>query len=159
MHSRAKVAAVALGATLSLSSCSLTSSVTTSNQYNPSDGTGVVVGDVRAQNLLLVTTAEGEPAALIGYLYNDDDAATATVTIAIGDTEETYTIAPMEGVQLGLGAGSQKFVTAAPAAPGLVGSYTVAVDAVGASTGTLPIVDGTLAEYQQVLEDLVAASS
>jgi hypothetical protein len=159
VHSRAKVAAVALGATLVLSSCSLTSSITTSNQYDPSDGTGVVVGDVRAQNLLLVASAEGEPAALIGYLYNDDDGATATVTVTIGDTEETYRLAPMEGVQLGLGEGSEEFVTVAPADPGLIDSYTVTVEEVGASTGALPIVDGTLAEYQQVLTELDAVSS
>jgi hypothetical protein len=157
VHTRAKVAAVALGATLSLSSCSLTASITTSNEYDPSDGTGAVVGDVRAQNFLLVTTAEGEPAALVGYLYNDDDAP-ANVTVTVGGTEENYTIAPMEGVQLGLGEGSEAFVTVAPANPGLVGSYTVSVADSAATTGSLPIVDGTLPEYQSVLADLATAS-
>lgn len=158
MHTRAKVAAVALGATLSLSSCSLTASITTSNEYDPSDGTGAVVGDVRAQNFLLVTTAEGEPAALVGSLYNDDD-ATATVDVTVGTTVQTYTIAPMSSVQLGLNDGSEAFITTSPANPGLVASYTVSVADAAATTGTLPIVDGTLPEYQTVLEDLENASS
>lgn len=158
MHTRAKVAAVALGAMLSLSSCALTASITTSNQYDASDGTGAVAGDVRAQNFLLVTTAEGEPAALIGYLYNDDDAATATVNVTVGTTVQTYDIAPMGSVQLGLNDGSQAFITTSPADPGLVGSYTVSVADSAAAAGTLPIVDGTLPEYQPVLAELATAS-
>lgn len=157
MHTRAKVAAVALGAMLSLSSCSLTASITTSNQYDPSDGTGTVVGDVRAQNLLLVTTGEGQPAALVGYLYNNDDAA-ASVDVTVGTTVETYTIAPMGSVQLGLNEGSEAFITTSPANPGLLGSYTVTVAGTAAATGTLPIVDGTLPEYQPVLEGLATVS-
>lgn len=157
MHTRAKVAAVALGAMLSLSSCALTASITTSNQYDPSDGTGAVVGEVQAQNFLLVTTAEGEPAALVGYLYNDGD-ATATVDVTVGTTVQTYTIAPMGSVQLGLDDGSEAFITTSPANPGLVGSYTVSVADSAATTGTLPIVDGTLPEYQTVLADLATVS-
>jgi len=142
---------------LSLSSCALTASITTSNDYDPSDGTGTVVGDVSAQNLLLVTTAEGEPAALVGYLYNNNN-ATATVNVTVGSTVETYRIAPMGSVQLGLNDGSEAFITTAPADPGLVGSYTVSVADNAAETGTLPIVDGTLPEYQQVLDALATAS-
>lgn len=157
MHSRAKVAAVALGAMLSLSSCALTASITTSNAYDASDGTGTVVGDVSAQNLLLVTTAEGDPAALLGYLYNNND-ATVTVDVTVGTTVQTYTIAPMGSVQLGLGDGSEAFITTSPANPGLVGNYTVSVADVAVATGTLPIVDGTLPEYQPVLAELATAS-
>jgi len=156
VHSRAKVVAVALGAMLALSSCSLTASITTSKQYEPSDGTGLMVGEVRAANFLLVTTAEGEPAALVGYLYNDGD-ATATVNVAVGSTEQTYRIAPMGSVQLGLDDGSDEFLTTAPANPGLLGSYTVTVADTAAANGNLPIVDGTLPEYQQVLEELAIA--
>jgi len=137
VHTRAKVAAVALGAMLSLSSCALTASITTSKEYDPSDGTGAVVGDVRAQNLLLVTTAEGEPATLVGYLYNGGGTE-ATVNITVGATDRTYSIAPMGSVQLGL-------------------SDTVSVADSAATTGTLPIVDGTLPEYQAVLADLATA--
>jgi len=157
VHARAKVAAVALGAMLALSSCSLTASITTSNQYNPSDGIGVQVGGVRAENVLLVSTEEGAPAALVGYLYNDND-STVSVDVAVGDTVETYSIQPMGSVQLGLADGSQAFVTTAPANPGLVSSFTVTVKDRAAQTGTLPIVDGTLSEYQQVLDNLDAVS-
>ena len=157
MHSRAKVAAVALGAMLSLSSCALTASITTSNEYDASDGTGTVVGDVSAQNFLLVTTAEGEPAALVGYLYNGN-AATATVDVTVGTTVQSYDIAPMGSVQLGLSDGSEAFITTSPANPGLVGSYTVSVADIAVATGTLPIVDGTLPEYQPVLAKLATAS-
>lgn len=157
MHTRAKVAAVALGAMLSLSSCALTASITTSNEYDASDGTGAVVGEVRAQNFLLVTTGEAEPAALVGYLYNDGD-ATATVDVTVGTMVQTYDIAPMGSVQLGLSDGSEAFITTSPADPGLVGSYTVSVADSAATTGTLPIVDGTLPEYQSVLAELATAS-
>jgi len=157
VHSRAKVAAVAIGAMLILSSCSLNASITTSDQYDPSDGTAVAVGDVRALNILLVTTAEGEPAALVGALYNDHETADATVTIAVGNTEETYEIAPMEGVQLGVAEGTEEFITIAPTDPGLFSDYTVTVAGAGAATGALPVVDGTLPEYADVLVDLAVA--
>lgn len=158
MHPRAKVAAAAIGATLFLSSCSLVSAITTSEEYNPSDGTAVTVSEVRALNLLLIGTSEGEPAALVGYLYNDNPTANATVTVAVGDTERNYVIAPLGSVQLGLGEGAVEFITEAPADPGLFSTYTVTVRDVGASTGALPIVDGTLPQYQDVLEELPSAT-
>ncbi len=157
MHSRAKVAAVALGAMLSLSSCALTASITTSDDYSPSDGIGTVVGGVSARNLLLVTTAEGEPAALVGYLYNNNN-TTASVNLTVGSTARTYEIAPMGSVQLGLNDGSEAFITNSPSAPGLLSSFTVSVADSAATTGTLPIVGGTLPEYQSVLEELATAT-
>ncbi|MCB2413322.1 hypothetical protein LGT39_10750 [Demequina sp. TTPB684] len=159
MHSRAKVAAVALGAALVLSSCSLTSSVTTSLEYDPSDGTSVAVGDVRALNITLITTAEGEPGAVIGALYNAHLTEEATVTLEIGGTEETYDIPPMVGIQLGVGEGTEEFVTTAPTNPGLFGTYTVTVEGEGAATGALPVMDGTLPQYADVLEELEASAS
>lgn len=158
MHARAKVAAAALGAMLALSSCSLAASITTSNQYSPSDGIGVQVGGVRAENLLLVSSEEGAPAALVGYLYNDNDSA-VSVDVAVGETSQSYSLPPRGSVQLGLADGSQAFVTTAPASPGLIGSFTVTVKDRAAQTGTLPIVDGTLPEYQPILDALGTATN
>ena len=158
MHARAKFAAVILGAALSLAGCALTANITTSLDYSASDGAAVVVGDVRAQNLLLVTAGEGEPAALTGTLYNDGDAP-VSITVTVGSTADTYAIEPMDSVQVGPGVGAEAFITTAPFAPGLLASATLTVENSAAGTTPVPIVDGTLPEYQTVLDALDAFES
>lgn len=151
MHARATVAAIALGAALSLSGCALTADITTSQAYDPSDGSGVVVGDVTTQNLLLVTSGVGEPSVLIGTLYNggNDD---ATVTVAVAGTAAEVTIDPMSSVTLGLGDDATAIVVAAPAAPGSLATVSVSVTQQASQALPVPVVDGTLEEYQAVLD-------
>ena len=165
MTARSLSAASALGAVLalsilalSLSGCALTAQVTTGKPYSPSDGIDATVSSVVAQNLLLVTTGEGEPAALLGALYNDSgDAVTVQVTVA--QQNVSFTIPAKSTVILGLADGNQEFITESPVAPGLTADVTITVANRASSTKPLPVLDGTLPEYQGVLNDLAASGS
>jgi hypothetical protein len=126
---------------------------TTGKPYDASDGTGGTVGSVLAQNLLLITSGEGQPAALIGSLYNDSNAS-IEVQVTVADHEESFTIPAMSTVTLGLDDGDQDFVTDAPVAPGRNAEVSIAVEGNGSSTKPLPVLDGTLPEYQSVIDDL-----
>lgn len=154
MHTRATLAAVAL-AVLPLTSCALTADITTSNPYDASDGTGAVLGDVRSQNFLLVTSGEGDEAVLVGALTNDGDEA-VVVTVTVGKDDVTVKV-PAEGsVTLGLAEGQSRLVTTADVAPGLLTSVEVAVSGGGSEVKPLPVVDGTLPEYAAVLDQLAS---
>ena len=160
MAVRSLSVAGALGAALalSLSGCALTAQVTTGNPYSASDGTNATVSSVIAQNLLLITTGEGEPAALVGALYNDStDAVTVQVTVA--QENATFTIPAMSTVTLGLTDGDEEFITDAPVAPGRSANVTISVANEASSTKPLPVLDGTLTEYQGILDDLASAGS
>jgi len=157
-RSLSAVGAIGAVLVLSLSGCSLTAQVTTGKHYSPSDGTNATVSSVVVQNLLLVTTGEGEPAALVGALYNDsEDAVTVQVTVAQEDV--SFAIPAMSTVTLGLADGNQEFITDAPVAPGLTSSVTITVADEASSTKPLLVLDGTLPEYQGILDELAASGS
>lgn len=153
MHARAKVAAVAFGATLSLAGCSLAASITTSNEYDPSDGTGATVGDISSENFLLITSGKGEPAALIGTLYNAG-ADAESVVITVGSDSETVTVPAMGSLTLGLGEGQEAFVTTSPVLPGLLAEVSIEPAGQAPAEKPLPVMDGTLPEYDAVLTQL-----
>ena len=67
----ARIAAVAVAAVV-LAACSAINPITTQDKYQSSDGATVPIGDTaRGINLLVVTTAVGEPAVLTGSIRND----------------------------------------------------------------------------------------
>ncbi len=158
MAPRSLSATGALGAVLImvLSGCSLTADVTTGKAYNASDGISGTVSNVTAQNLLLITTGEGEPAVLVGALYNGSDVE-VTVQVSVALDQASFTIPAMSTVTLGLAEGNQEFIIDAPVAPGLNSEVTIAVADEASSTKPLPVLDGTLPEYQGVLEELAAS--
>lgn len=157
MAARSVSALGALGVAiaLSLSGCSLAAQVTTNQPYDASDGTGGNVGSVLAQNLLLITSGEGEPAALIGSLYNDSNES-VDVRVTVAEHEESFSIPAMSSVTLGLADGNQNFVTDAPVAPGRNSQVSISVDGDAQTTKPLPVLDGTLPEYQRVVEELAS---
>jgi len=158
VHARVKVAALVLGAALSLSACSLAASITTSNAYEPSDGIGLELGDVSTANFLLVSSGAGEPAALVGTLFNKGDEP-ARVFITIGGETTDIVVAPHAVVTLGVGEGERSVLTTSPVAAGGIAELSVQVEGVAPVTSPLPVLDGTLEEYRPVLEALEASAS
>ncbi len=158
MHARVKVVALALGAALSLSACSMAASITTSNPYDPSDGIGITLGDVSTANLLLVSSGAGEPAVLVGTLYNEGNEPTR-VTVAVGGDSTEIVVAPHTLVTLGMGDGERKLITTSPVAAGGIAEVSIQVEGVAPVSSPLPVLDGTLEEYQPVLEALAASDA
>lgn len=64
-----------------LSGCAALSPMSTQEPYNPGDGVSLDLGDVAVRDLVVVGTAEGEPATVLAFVVNSspDD---VTVTIA-----------------------------------------------------------------------------
>jgi hypothetical protein len=153
--SRVRVAVVALAAAVSLTACSGVSPLTALKPYAASDGLQVTAGDVRGLNFILLTRGAGEPATLTGTLDNTGTSA-ATATLAIGDATETFGVPAGSSVRLGFADGDIAVVaSAAPAAPGLIATVVLTVG--GTSTSVpVPVLDGTLPEYGEVLDDLDA---
>jgi hypothetical protein len=137
-------AVVLVGA--ALTGCSATNQITTAEPYSPSDGVRAELGDVTAENLLLLTSAEGAPAALQGALTNRGTAA-VTVSITSGAVAVgTVRLDPAETVLLG-GETGKAITFAASNPPGGVDPLTLATGPGGTLTVSVPVLDGTLPEY------------
>ena len=124
-------AAAAVAAIAVLAGCSATNPITTSFDYDPSDGVSQRLGDVRVGNLLLLTAEEGGAGTFVGFVANGGGQP-AAVVIALGGDETVD-------------------VEAVPAAPGSKVDVTVTTDVSGAATVQVPVLDGTLPEYADLL--------
>ncbi len=149
MTRRALGIAATAALALTMSGCAFTSPISSQLDYAPSDGARVVLSpdnsDVRVENVMILTAAEGEPAQVFGIIANDTG-EDATVTVAIegesaevdvparGFTDLSAELSPYEGLNLIPGATAEAAFT-----------YR------GTVTHSIPILDGTLAPYDQYL--------
>lgn len=89
----------ALVLTVLLSGCAVFSPMTTELPYNPGDGIGVSLGDVEVRDLLVVGTAQGEPATVSAYVVNRS-AQDVTVSFAAqGGTPATLDVPARSALQ------------------------------------------------------------
>ncbi len=152
LHAPARIAAAALIA-LSMTGCSLAVTPITQKQYSASDGIRVELEDATGLNLLIVSTAADEPAALIGSFENatSDD---IEISVVLGAGETSFEV-PAEGVAtLGTGSGETEVVGTSPVDPGLIGTITVTTPGSGTTEVDVPVLDGTLEEYASTLDAL-----
>jgi hypothetical protein len=156
-HRLAAAGIVALvGATLA--GCSATNPITTAVAYSPSDGVRAALGDVTAENLLVLTSAQGAKAALQGALTNR---GTAAVTVSLSsDTGSigTVTLAANQTVLLGGDDGTTlTFTSSNP--PGALDPLTLATGPDGRMSVSVPVLDGTLPEYATLVPTPTATAS
>lgn len=159
----ARLAPVALAAGLVLTGCSATNPMLTQLDYNASDGLDLQVGDVRGINLFVVTAAEGEPGVLVGALTNEDD-EDVTVEISVSgedgaSTDPVRVEVPAGGTVSFAGAESTEGrvqaeeveLDAVPARPGAHVTLEVRVGTGESVTRRVPVLDGTLEPYDELL--------
>ena len=153
-----KALALALSAALLLSGCSLIAKITTSEPYDASDGVGAHVDDIVVQNFLIITTGEGDDAVLVGSVTNNGTQRTAVELSqpVEGGEQELIMVGPGETVRLGIAPGRELIVGTAETPPGSNADIKVAVRDGNSETLPVPVVDGTLPEYQRVLDNLPA---
>ncbi|MBT0993176.1 hypothetical protein KIN34_02585 [Cellulomonas sp. DKR-3] len=153
---RAVAAAAGLAVGLLLAGCSATNPIQTEHDYSPSDGVRVTVGDVRGNNLMLLTSGEGAPGVLHGAFTNDaTEDRTVTVSFAGADgaeaTDATTVQVPARSTVLLDGTEdegrAEVSVAATPVAPGDVATITLETDADGSTDLQVPVLDGTLPDY------------
>lgn len=148
-----RLAWIATGAlAVALAGCS---PITTQVPYAASDGVQAQVGDqVKAENLLIVTAAEGEPGVLLGGLTNLGDEATA-VTVTIGAQSVDIPLEPSQTALLGATEATESdsltvqdvAIDAVAAAPGDVTDISLSTPRAGSVTVAVPVLDGTLEQY------------
>lgn len=155
----ARIAAVAIAA-VALAACSAINPITSQNKYQASDGVTVPIGDTaRGINLLVVTAGVGEPAVLTGSIRNDA-AAQLDLTVSIdGSTTSQVTVPGQSTVQLGTKDGQSLVIGTAPVAPGLIAQVWFTTMDTGAFQAPVPVVDGTLDPYQDIVDSIPAAPS
>jgi hypothetical protein len=132
-----------------LSGCSATNPITTEVAYSASDGVRASLGDLTAENLLLVAAAADSPGALQGALSNRGDEA-LTVEIATGSSTERIRVASGETLLLG-GTEGEDVVLETPGAPGATTEMTLTTDDAGTVAVQVPVLDGTLPEYADLV--------
>jgi hypothetical protein len=141
----ATVAVALVGA--GLAGCSATNPITTQRPYSASDGVRVALGDLTAENLMILTAGEGEAASLHGAVSNDG-AEELTVTFALEDGTEigSVDVSAGDGVLIG-GTDGEQLLFTSPAVPGATADMTLTTASGGSERVYVPVLDGTLPEY------------
>lgn len=153
-------AAVLLGAT----GCSLESNVASLTPYAPSDGVQVNLDDIKLRNFIFLVSPEH--GALIGSVVNSGKYdQTVLIQYRDAETDETKTIsvAVEAGAKVDFGFNEQPALEISPekengdsaVAGGLVQVYA-SLTGGEAQTLEVPVLDGTLPEYADVINDLAA---
>ena len=143
----------ALAVAVTLSGCSATNQITTTLPYAASDGIRVEMEDLLFSNLLVLTAGEGEPGTLIGGITNRGDSDTDVSISLEGEAGDPIAV---DGGQTVLLSPDHETVDLdqVPAAPGSMVDLTLTSGSGGSRTVRVPVLDGTLPEYT----DLVSAA-
>ena len=153
----AAVAVALVGA--GLAGCSATNPITTQKPYAASDGVRVTLGDLTAENLLILTSGAGEAAGLQGAVSNDG-AEALEVTFALEDGTEigSVEVSPGDAVLLG-GTDAEQLVFESADVPGATSAVTVSTATGGSETLPVPVLDGTLSEYADLVPTAVPTTT
>lgn len=121
--------------------------IATQIPYAASDGVRVDVTDtVRVENLMIISAGEGEPGAFQGAVANS---GSDTVTVVIGD----LSVEVGSGITMLIGGedGEQLVLDSVPEPPGANLDLTVAAEGAQGELVPVPILDGTLPEYTDLV--------
>ncbi|WP_022918438.1 hypothetical protein [Ruania albidiflava] len=125
------------------------SPITTMQAYAPSDGVRAELGtQLRVENLLVLTSAEGAEGTVLGALVNESTSA-ADVTLAIDGVSGGQQLEVPAGGTLLLGPEHHEVaLSTVPAAPGATVPVQVSTSQSGSVTLDVPVLDGTLPYYE-----------
>ncbi|MGP0224943.1 MULTISPECIES: hypothetical protein [unclassified Paenarthrobacter] len=144
------IAAAAIGVgLLSVTGCGFVNAQQTNHQYSASDGIKADLGQLQLRNILIVASGENEPGRVIGAVFNNGSSdATLTINGANGAQTEIPVKANSE-TYLNTGADAAILSTAGTI-PGGLTPVTIRSGS-DSATVNVPVVDGTLPEYQEYL--------
>jgi len=136
------VAALAFGVT----SCGAINEQATTTNYAASDGINLDVADAQVRNLMFVANAEGTDARLIGTVVNDGDSA-VNLQIKAGSAAAVTVNVPANGEVKLEDDANKTVITNLGVKPG-EHAETDFSNAGTTEDFSVPVVDGTLAEYR-----------
>ncbi len=148
--------ALAASILVSTTGCSITDNIASLQQYAPSDGVSANYGDVKLRNFIYVV--EGEHRHLIGSIVNSglkNQTITLQYTDAATGDKTNFDVTVLAGQKLDFGFNEQPSLefNILGVAGGTTSLYIL-------QTGTpaqevvVPVLDGTLPEYADVIADL-----
>lgn len=143
----AAAAGSAVLAVLGATGCAAINEQATTLVYSPSDGIVERVGPVLLRNVLIVTSDEGEPGALLGSLFNESD-STVQVSIAGPSEEAQITIPAGEKFVFEDEASDAGTLEGVSGIPGSLVDLEFTVNSESETFG-VPVLDGTLEEYRE----------
>lgn len=144
------VPAAALGLGLALSACSATNPATTNVDYAASDGVDLTLGSLDLGNLLVLAASEGAPGTVLGSVTNGGSERTS-VQIGLPDADPV-TLQVDAGETVLLGPDQEPVdLDAVPAPPGALVELTVGSEADGTTSLQVPVLDGTLEQYADLV--------
>jgi hypothetical protein len=136
---------------LALTGCGYINAQQTSEQYAASDGTRSDVGPVQLRNMLIVATDENQPGRVIGAVYNSSS-NDVKVTLRGAEGAETEIPVGKNSYTLLNDSADAAILSTAGGKPGSLVDITVTEDGTNVNkTVKVPVVDGTLKEYQAYL--------
>jgi hypothetical protein len=151
--------AAAAAAVLGLAGCSATNPITTAEAYNVVDGVQAdLEPDVKAHNLLVVTAEEGAAGVMSGALANQGRETVEVTLQAEGADEVTIEVPARGAVLLGADGGEQVELDSVEAAPGSLLPVTLSTPQGGSTEVGVPVFDGTLPEYAELVPEEEQAS-
>ena len=148
---RSALATLAAAAIVGATGCSAINYQATTHQYDPSNGVGVEIEDVKYADIILLTTEEGQSARAIGSIVNTEygpEASPAEVEITVEGESFSTTLEPGERVSL---EHDEEFII--DGFDGDIGGFHDVEYTVDGETQTVPttVLDGTLKEYRDAL--------
>ncbi|MGC0272254.1 hypothetical protein ACO0LV_04565 [Pseudactinotalea sp. Z1739] len=148
---RRPLIAVALAVMIVLGACT---PPMTMNQYAAGDGARANLGSqVKVENLLVITEAEGSAGTLVGGVVNLWEQE-AEVSLSVQDMGEAVTVTVDPAATLLLHPEHESVVLpAVPVAPGATLEVQISTDNSGSITVPVPVLDGTLDPYQDYLPE------
>ncbi|MDD9206900.1 hypothetical protein PU560_10535 [Georgenia sp. 10Sc9-8] len=144
---RRLLAGSVLGAALSLAGCTFTNPIETLEPYAASDGTRLELADgIRLENVLVLSEAEGAEGHVLGAAVNSTTEPVEITFSVEGEPELVVVVEPDEMLNL---SDEGLVVESTPAPPGGMVSTTVSTPQHGAVPLPVPVLDGTLSQYDE----------
>ncbi len=154
------IAAIGVGV-LSATGCSYINPQSTDQVYSASDGVRTDLGSLELRNILIVSTGKDQPGRVLGAVYNTSS-SDITLSIAGSGGAETKIMVKANGHQLLSQDQTSATLSTVSVIPGAVEKVTLSQNGdKGPQTQelTVPVLDGTLKEYQQYLPTPSQSSS
>lgn len=149
------IAAIGIGA-MAFTGCSAINQQSTTLKYSASDGVMTNMGQLELRNVLIVAEAAGDPGSVVGTFYNTSDSEiTLTVNGAQGSQTE-ITVQP--GAPKVLNAKAERAtLSSVEQPPGSMEALKLSTSAGESQTLNVPVLNGTLAEYTDMVPSPTAA--
>ncbi len=140
-------AASAVLTIMALTGCSAVNEQATTREYAASDGIVESVGPLDLRNVLVVTAGKGEPGAILGTIFNRSESA-VRVTLEGGNGSSEVMIEGKDKYVFENEDADDATLEQLRALPGSRIDMSVTVNS-EATTLSVPVMDGTLAEYRE----------